>query len=57
MRLVQLDLERSKVGVPLDQRGDGTEAPERRGIELQTGFATRAQAECSVVGRLEGSHI
>jgi hypothetical protein len=33
-RLVQLDLERSKVGVPLDQRGDGTEAPERRGIEL-----------------------
>ena len=37
-RLVQQDLERRKVGVPLDQRGDWTEAPERRGIELPNGL-------------------
>src|SRR4051794_4483230 len=32
-RFVQKDLERRKVGIPLDQRGHWTEASERRGIE------------------------
>src|ERR1700752_4205191 len=34
MRLVQQDLERGEVGVPLDQRGHWAETPERRGVEL-----------------------
>src|SRR5271169_858363 len=33
MSLVQQDLERRKVGVPLNQRGHWTKASERRGIE------------------------
>src|SRR4051794_38014093 len=33
MSLVQQDLERRKVGVPLNQRGHWTEASERRGVE------------------------
>src|SRR5260370_10714350 len=38
MRLVQQDLERGEVGVPLDQRGHRAEAPERRGVELPDGL-------------------
>src|ERR1700751_4406605 len=38
VRVVQQDLERGKVGVPLDQRGDRAEAPKRRGIELPDGL-------------------
>ena len=38
MRLVQQDLERGQVGVPLDQRGDWAEASKRRGIELPDGL-------------------
>src|ERR1700757_4168394 len=38
VRLVQQDLERGKVGVPLDQRGYRAEAPERRGVELPDGL-------------------
>src|SRR5260370_38255605 len=34
MRLVQQDLERGEVGVPLDQRGYRAEALERRGVEF-----------------------
>ena len=37
-RLVQQDFERGKVGVPLDQCGHGTEAPERRGVEVPDGL-------------------
>jgi hypothetical protein len=37
MRFVQKDLERGEVGVPLDQRRHGAEAPERRGVELPYG--------------------
>src|SRR5438270_2464892 len=33
-RFVQKDLERRKVGIPLDQRGHWTEASERRGVEF-----------------------
>src|SRR5437764_7843030 len=33
-RLVQEDFERGNIGVPLDQGGNGAEAPERSGIEL-----------------------
>src|SRR5580693_4547278 len=38
IRLVQQDLERGEVGVPLDQRGHRAEAPERRGVELPDGL-------------------
>jgi len=38
MRLVQKDLERGEVGVPLDQRGHGAEAPERRGVKIPDGL-------------------
>src|SRR5271169_1684577 len=38
MRLVQQDLERGKVGVPLNQRGHAAEASKRRGIELPDGL-------------------
>ncbi len=34
LRFIQQDFERRKVGVPLDQRGQGTEALERRGMEF-----------------------
>src|SRR5260370_32798883 len=38
MRLVQQDLERGEVGVPLDQRGYRAEALERRGVEFPDGL-------------------
>src|SRR6516164_4288206 len=40
-RLVQQDLERGKIGVPLDQRGDRAEASKRRGIKLPDGLGDR----------------
>jgi hypothetical protein len=37
-RFIHKDFERGKVGVPLDQRGHRTKAPERRGMEAPDGF-------------------
>src|SRR5947199_10310168 len=34
LRLVQQDFERGNICVPLDQRGNGAEAPERLGVEF-----------------------
>jgi hypothetical protein len=38
-RFIHKDFERGKVGVPLDQRGHRTKAPERRGMEAPDGFS------------------
>src|SRR5258708_262563 len=38
IRLVQQDLERGEVGVPLDQRGHWAETSERRSVELPYGL-------------------
>ena len=37
-RFVEKGFERGKVGVPFDQRGHRTEAPERCGMEAPDGF-------------------